>query len=499
MARSTQSRFLFSTLKGSLKAIAYSLSGAAAVLLVLGVLYLDGRTDLAPWHLVHLDEEFTADTPIADFDAYLALEDRLFAELDARVIDDAETTADYPSYRYRRGGPADPGRWPVNWNRSFEHRTDNPTAAVLLLHGMSDSPYSLRSLGERLHQAGAWVVGLRLPGHGTLPSGLVEATWEDMAAAVRIGIRHLAEKTDGRPLYIVGYSNGAALAVEYALATLEDPSLPQPAGLALISPAIGVSPVAALAVWQARLGHLLGLDKLAWNAILPEYDPFKYGSFAVNAGDQVHRLTSEIQRRLDTLDASGDLRRLPPIMAMQSAVDATVSTPALVRNLFARLPADHHELVLFDINRESHIEPLLNGDPTATIAGLLADPERPFRLSVLTNRDPQSLQVVEHRIVPGDTAPRTRELGLSWPEGVYSLSHVALPFDRNDRLYGTDTSASSPGIRLGDLDLRGERGVLTIPAAEMLRQRWNPFYPYLEARLLDFVKLAAATSENGEQ
>jgi alpha-beta hydrolase superfamily lysophospholipase len=489
MPRRTYAHLLTTGLKSALKAFAYSLSGALAVLLVLGVLYLDGRTDLAPWHLVHLDDEFTADRPVADFDAYLALEDRLFAELEARVIDDAGTTANHPSYRYHRGGPADPGRWPVNWNRSFEHRTDSPTAGVLLLHGMSDSPYSLRSLGGRLHEAGAWVVGLRLPGHGTLPSGLVEATWEDMAAAVRIGVHHLADKVDGRPLYIVGYSNGAALAVEYALSSLDDPDLPQVAGLGLISPAIGVSPVAALAVWQARLGHLLGLDKLAWNAILPEYDPFKYGSFAVNAGDQVYRLTREIQARLTEIDARGDLQRLPPIMALQSAVDATVSPPALVQNLFARLPARGHELVLFDINRESHIEPLLNGDPTATIAGLLADPQRPFRLRVLTNRDPHSLQVVEHRIDPGDSAPRTRPLDLRWPDDVYSLSHVALPFARDDPLYGRDPPADPPGMRLGDLDLRGERGVLAIPAAEMQRQRWNPFYPYLEARLLAFLGL----------
>ena len=67
------------------------------------------------------------------------------------------------------------------------------------------------------------------------------------AAAVRLGIRHLAAEVDGQPLYIVGYSNGAALAVEYALSTLEDPELPRVAGLGLVSPAIGVSPVAALA------------------------------------------------------------------------------------------------------------------------------------------------------------------------------------------------------------------------------------------------------------
>ena len=54
-----------------------------------------------------------------------------------------------------------------------------PKAGVVLLHGMSDSPYSLRNLGQRLHASGGWVVGMRMPGHGTAPSGLTHATWED--------------------------------------------------------------------------------------------------------------------------------------------------------------------------------------------------------------------------------------------------------------------------------------------------------------------------------
>jgi hypothetical protein len=36
--------------------------------------------------------------------------------------------------------------------------------------------------------------------------------------------------------------------------------------------------------------------------------------------------------------------------------------------------------------------------------------------------------------------------------------------------------------------LRGERGALRISAVDMLRLRWNPFYYYLEKRVLEFVK-----------
>lgn len=78
---------------------------------------------------------------------------------------------------------------------------------------------------------------------------------------------------------------------------------------------------------------------------------------------------------------------------------------------------------------------------------------------------------------------------LAWPENVYSLFHVALPFPPNDGLYGGVHAEQSPGARLGHIAMRGERGVLWISASDMLRQRWNPSYPYLEERVLEFLGL----------
>ncbi len=119
-----------------------------------------------------------------------------------------------------------------------------------------------------------------------------------MAAAVRLAMTELQAKSAGVPLYIVGYSNGGALAVQYTLDSLADESLKTVDGLVLISPEIGISKMAVLAQWQERLGHLLGLEKLAWNSILPEYDPWKYGSFALNAAKQAYLITQEIQRQI---------------------------------------------------------------------------------------------------------------------------------------------------------------------------------------------------------
>jgi len=203
----------------------------------------------------------------------------------------------------------------------------------------------------------------------------------------------------------------------------------------------------------------------------------------------VYRLTLHIQNRLDELGGRGKLAAFPPVLAFSSVVDATVSTPALVRNLFDRLPQGGHELVLFDINRMADMEPIMTSDPTAAVQALLDNPLRPFALSVVTNENARSRQLVVRREGPGDATLTETPLGLAWPPDIYSLAHVALPFAPDDPIYGGQALRTGRSVPLGQLALRGERGVLQIPAADMLRLRWNPFFPYVEARALAFTGL----------
>ena len=477
------------TLRHAFRLLFYGTIGVVLTLVVVLVQYLDSRSDLDAWHRAELDQEYTADSDVTSFKEYIELEHRLFKQLDELVYANTGPVGDDHVNRYKRGSLSDPERWPRNWNRSYELQVETPRASVLLLHGLSDSPYSLRSLAERLHESGVHALGLRVPGHGTAPSGLLEVSWQDMAAAVRLAVLHLAEQNGDRPIHIVGYSNGAALAVQYALSTLDDPVLPRIDSLVLLSPEIGIAPVAAMAIWQARLGRLLGLDKLAWNDILPEYDPFKYGSFAVNAGDLSHRLTVEIQRHIGELEESGKISAMPPALAFSSVVDSTVLAPALVSNLFNRLSPGGHQLVLFDINAQAGIEPLLKWSPDEMLSALENIAEPAFTLSLVTNEGANSPVVVERRWTPGEVPAVESELGLQWPKDIYSLSHVALPFAPGDPLYGGEPSEPSPGVELGSLALRGEKGVLQISPTAMLRLRWNPFYSYLEQRTLEFLDL----------
>jgi len=178
-----------------------------------------------------------------------------------------------------------------------------------------------------------------------------------------------------------------------------------------------------------------------------------------------------------------------------------VSVPALVSNLFEKLPEGGHELVLFDINRKSDmIESVLALDPADELSALLDKPHLNFALSVVKNRREGGLPVaeIEIRHHSADGKFSVEVPGLSWPEGIFSLSHVALPFPESDLLYGSGKVKDSgrPKLTLGNLALRGERGALRVSPADMLRLRWNPFYPLIENKAVDFMGLGSGAAQH---
>ena len=387
--------------------------------------------------------------------------------------------------RYTKKSLSDATSWETNFNRSFELPVETPKAGVLLLHGLTDSPYSLRAIGKRLNNEGAHVVGLRIPGHGTAPGALTETTWQDMAAAVRIAMHHLKETVGGQPLYVVGYSNGGALSVRYALDSIDDETLPHIDGMVLLSPEIGITSIAGFAVWQERIGYLLWLKKLQWQKVHPEYDPYKYNSFPVNAGMLAYNLTLANRSRLKELSERGKLENFPRVLAFQSVVDSTVLAPALVRDFFVRLPENGHELVLYDINRSAEIETLIIPGKVPNLALVEKSAQRLYTLTLITNKGPSSEEVVSHEYLPRVHEPEVKSLGLKWPRAIYSLAHIALPFTKADDIYGAGPREDRTRIHIGAIAIRGEKGVFAIPAGDMLRQHWNPFYEYQEDRIAD--------------
>ena len=103
---------------------------------------------------------------------------------------------------------------------------------------------------------------------------------------------------------------------------------------------------------------------------------------------------------------------------------------------------------------------------------------------MITNRapdDPAVLELRQRAGVPGFTG---RPLEYAWPDDVYSLSHVALPFPINDPVYGLEPDEGETAYpRIGKVFKVGEAGALILPSTLSQRLRSNPFYGYIEERL----------------
>ena len=450
--------------------------------------------DLKPWHRASLEQEFSAAraSDVKTLPDYLALEERVFAELHGKVSAAIPAADRLSLNRYFPGSAADPDAQATNWNRTFELVPDQPSGGVLLLHGMSDSPYSLHAIASSLQQHGWHVLALRLPGHGTAPAGLLDLHWQDLRAAVRVGMRHLRDRLGPvAPLMIVGYSNGATLGAEYAVSMLEGEQLPRLDGLVMISPSLALSPIAGLAVWQARVSRLPGLEKLAWLDVLPEYDPYKYNSFPVHAGDEAYRLAGEVDTRLQRLMKGGVVRGFPRTLAFQSVIDATIKADGVANVLMRRLAPGGHALVLYDINRSADAVPFVRERDTGWGRQLLEGESLPFSLTLITNENAASSQVHAVTRPAGGAQTHPDPLNLSWPVGVFALAHVSLPFPPDDPVYGA-LPAGERQIPLGRLEARGETGVLVVPASLITRLRYNPFYAYQAKRIVDFTETLKA-------
>lgn len=461
------------------------------VLLLVAAVQSCSSMPLEPWHTEELTEEFTRDKAdeIQSFEDYLQLEDRLFRQQDELIYAKTDTGPGEALNRYSSGSNADPRKYETNLNRSYELASDQPRGGVLLLHGMSDSPYVLRTLGKKLHEQGYQVVGMRMPGHGTVPSGLRHISHSDMTAVVRIGMAHLEKQLNGKPIHMIGYSNGAPLAIEFTLDALEGNGSTVPASLVLISPALGIHPAAGMARFLDNMSFLPGLDSWSYTEIEAEFDPFKYNSFATNAADVVYSLTRSVARRVKQRAKSKPDIILPPVLVFKSTVDATVTTDAVIDNLLDNLEPGRHELVLFDINRHAAVtSKMLIEDPAPFTKRVLKTTDKPFAVTLVTNENEESILMVAKYFAPFSTEPeQVGKLEITWPPGVISLSHVALPVAPDDPVYGQVHPHKEGFIFLGKIAIQGERGLLKVSTDWVLRLRYNPFYDYLESRSLDWI------------
>jgi alpha-beta hydrolase superfamily lysophospholipase len=473
---------------------------ALAVLLGIRVWQVERGPPLAIWHKFSPDDLKAKDLAKLEWAGYLEAEKALFDQVRTEVSGKLAPEDRIPANRYFDGSPLYPGKFATDWNRSYILApAGEPVGAVVLLHGLTDSPYSLRHIARRYRDHGFVAVAIRLPAHGTVPAALTEVEWEDWSEATRLAVREARRRAGGaRPLHLVGFSNGGALAMKYALDAVEDASLARPDRIVLISPMIGITAFARFAGvfgWPAIVPRFA---KAAWLSVVPEFNPFKYNSFPINGARQSSLLSRELQQQLTRGARANRLGELPPILTFQSLVDFTVSTRAIVTALYANLPANGSELVLFDLNRSAKLGPMLRPTFETAFDRLVPEPPRRFRTTFITNAGPGTGEVIARVVEAGATTEQSRMLGLGYPPEVYSLSHVAIPFPMWDPLYGMHPNPEEHyGVQLGAIAARGEVGALIVTLDSLIRMSSNPFFPYMLERIEEGIGGRAGNASQG--
>ncbi len=179
---------------------------------------------------------------------------------------------------------------------------------ILLIHGLSDSPYFLRAVGKYFAEKGFLVYGLLLPGHGTVPGDLLKVKNDEWIKATHYGMLQI--KKSAKDVYMGGFSTGAILSVHYVLSNTNH----DVKGLFLFAPAFAIYSKLA---WMAPV---IGTFK-DWQSIEDDVDYTKYQSFTFNGVTQTYRLIKKVDELFDA-----GKKITVPVFVAQSIDDRTVST-----------------------------------------------------------------------------------------------------------------------------------------------------------------------------
>jgi esterase/lipase len=219
--------------------------------------------------------------------------------------------------------------------------TTIPKQGLLLIHGLYDSPFMVKDLGDYFAKQGLLVRSILLPGHATVPGDLLNVHHSEWLKAVDYGVETLAKEVDD--IFILGFSLGGVLALHKALSDTRIK------GLLLISPALRLPKqwlIGFLSYWQRWVQWIVPNTKWYKKRSFQK-DTTKYESFTCNAARQIYQLIVKTQQRLKQHTLS-----IPVFLAI-SAEDEVICPKACL-DFFTSQPhpksellwyARHHELI----------------------------------------------------------------------------------------------------------------------------------------------------------
>jgi carboxylesterase len=210
---------------------------------------------------------------------------------------------------------------------------------VLVLHGFTGNPQSMRPLAETFAAAGFTVSLPLLPGHGTQVEDMVPTRWSDWSAAAEAAYSELSGRS--RTVVVAGLSMGGTLAAW--LATRH----PEIAGLVLVNPLIdGTTPGIAGMVEQLKAADVELVPGIGSDIAMEGSTESAYAMTPVQAMLDLHAALEPL---------AADLGRVTcPVLLLTSAQDHVVE-PASSDTLAASVAGPVERLPL---ERSFHVATL---------------------------------------------------------------------------------------------------------------------------------------------
>jgi len=191
--------------------------------------------------------------------------------------------------------------------RAFSHRTSGDVG-VLLVHGFTGTPQSLRGWADHLVEAGYSVELPLLPGHGTSWQDANRTTFDDWLAAATSSLADLTQSC--RSVVVAGLSMGGTMTLR--LAQLHPDAI---AGIVLVNPSV---------LTKRKDAPLSGVIKyvvssfppIANDIAKPGAEEIGYDKLPVRAFDSLRRAWKVVRRDLPRVTA--------PTLLLHSRVDHVV-------------------------------------------------------------------------------------------------------------------------------------------------------------------------------
>ncbi len=201
----------------------------------------------------------------------------------------------------------------------FELVRPHSNKVALLVHGLTDSPFTFHDLAQVYYQQGYTVRTILLPGHGSAASALQTVGVAQWQQTLQYAINRAL--IDFEQVILGGYSTGAALIIDHLTTHTVSPKI---TALMLFSP--GSEPhnkQGWMAKWLDLIPFVDWIDKDA------DVDFAKYESFPLHAAAAAHQAMSQIS--INKLNKRPALTI--PLFSVLSDIDATIDTQATLKLL----------------------------------------------------------------------------------------------------------------------------------------------------------------------